>query len=108
MLFAERDKDGKIKSIRHTADDKATEPISGINKELMDFFKNVNKDPWAEMLSVSDIGVIRVVEDLIDLLISKNIILFTELPPEAQQKIRTRKHIRKKIDNQNFMVDDII
>ncbi len=108
MLYAERDKDGKIIAVRHTADEKATEPVSGINEELMEFFKKINKDPWTEMLSASDLGVIRVVEDLIDLLIRKNIILFTELPPEAQRKIKTRKQIRRKIDDHNFMVDDII
>lgn len=108
MLFAERDKDGKIIAIRHAADEKATEPVSGMDEELLAFFKNINKDPFAEMLSASDFGVIRVVEDLIDLLISKNVILFTDLPLEAQQKIKTRKNIRQKIDDHNFMVDDII
>ena len=39
--------------------------------------------------------LVRVLEDLIEMLTAKGIILFTELPESAQQKILLRKRLRK-------------
>ena len=47
-------------------------------------------------------------EDLVDLLIDKKLILFTELPPAAQEKLRGRKQIRQKLDSADLMVDDVL
>jgi hypothetical protein len=46
-------------------------------------------------LAASDSGMARVAEDLIDLLIADNIINFTELPEQAQQKLLVRRAMRK-------------
>jgi len=53
-------------------------------------------------------GLIRLLEDLINLLTKKNIILFTELPEKAQEKIIEREQIRGKISSQNIIVEDIL
>lgn len=45
----------------------------------------------------TEMGMIRVVEDLIDVLIAKNTILFTDLPVSVQGKITTRKTARTKV-----------
>lgn len=42
----------------------------------------------------SDLEMIRVYEDLIDLLLSKNILLLTDLPLPAQEKLLRRKRLR--------------
>ena len=60
------------------------------------------------LLELSDVGIIRILEDLIDLLIRKNVILFTELPLEAQAKISERKKVRERIAPGDIMVDDIL
>ncbi|OGQ94760.1 MAG: hypothetical protein A2521_16720 [Deltaproteobacteria bacterium RIFOXYD12_FULL_57_12] len=109
MLYVERDENGKIVAIRHACDAKAAEKKSMIDEEVLDFLdKNVNMDPFMQLLSLSDIGIIRILEDLIDLLIKKNIFMLTELPQEAQEKINERKHVRQKMSDQCFMVDDIL
>jgi hypothetical protein len=109
MLYVERDDNGKIIGLHRSPDPKADEQKSIMDEEILEFLnKNVDTDPWVRLLSLSDIGIIRIVEDLIDLLISKNVILFTDLPEEAQSKIRERKKVRKRITPQDFMVDDIL
>ncbi|AKJ31216.1 hypothetical protein [Caldimonas brevitalea] len=45
-----------------------------------------------------DADFVRVLEDVIDLLIARNLIRITDLPPEAQQKLFSRKSFR---DNRN-------
>jgi hypothetical protein len=60
------------------------------------------------LLSMSDVGIIRIVEDLVDLLVRKNVIMFTDLPSEAQSKLRERKKMRERMYDQGIMVDDIL
>jgi len=49
-----------------------------------------------EML-LSDLKLIRVIEDVIDLLIAKRVIIFSELPLPVQQKILQKKGKREKL-----------
>lgn len=109
MLYVERDKEGNIIALHNKPEPGAVEQKSIMDEEILEFLdKNVETDPWIQLLSLSDIGIIRILEDLIDLLIRKNIILFTELPEEAQAKIRERKRVREKIGPDHLMVDDIL
>jgi len=109
MLYVERDKDGNIVALHEKPENGSEESKSIMDKEIIEFLnRSADSDPWMELLSLSDIGTIRILEDLIDLLIRKNIILFTELPPEAQTKINERKQIRQKLDTDQLMVDDIL
>jgi len=109
MLYIERDAAGKIIALHKKPEAGAGEQKSIMDEEILDFLeKNVDTDPREQQLSYSDIGVIRILEDLIGILVRKNIILFTELPEEAQVKIRDRTMLRKKIDPDHLMVDDII
>ena len=109
MLYIERDNDGNITALHNKPEKDTSEKKSIMDEEILEFLnRSVDTDPWMQLLSLSDIGTIRILEDLIDLLIRKNIILFTELPAEAQTKINERKQIRKKIDTDQLMVDDIL
>jgi len=109
MLYVERDDAGNIISVHNKPEPGAGEQKSIMDAELLEFLnKNVEADPRTQLLSLSDMGVIRILEDLIGILIRKNIILFTELPEEAQKKIRNRKRLREKISPDHLMVDDIL
>ncbi len=109
MLYVEKNQDGEIIAIHPAPNKKATEQKSVMDKELIDFLNNnIDNDPWLKVLSMSDMSTVRILEDLIDLLIRKNVILLTELPEEAQTKIRERKMARQKISGHEFIVDNII
>jgi hypothetical protein len=45
-------------------------------------------------LSQTDIGLARVLEDLIDVLITRGVIQFTDLPEAAQAKLLERRQTR--------------
>ena len=57
-------------------------------------------------LGETDLSLVRVIEDVVELLISKNIILFTELPPAAQDKMMRRKKLRSQRSNDLQLLDD--
>lgn len=57
-------------------------------------------------LSSSDSELIRVLEDLIDVLISNGTIRLTDLPPKALEKLTLRKQARKKLNKSLDLIDE--
>jgi hypothetical protein len=109
MPYIERSADGKIIGLRTIAGPNLTETKSLTDNEILEFLKNNLDNKFLNSLLVhSDAGLIRLLEDLINLLTKKNIILFTELPEKAQEKIIEREQIREKISSQNIIVEDIL
>ncbi len=109
MLYVERDKDGKIIGLHDKPEPGADEQKPITDAEIIEFLnKGADSDPWLRLLSLSDTGITRILEDLIDLLIKKNIIRFTDLPEEAQAKISERRQLREKMEPNQLMVDDIL
>jgi hypothetical protein len=109
MLYIERNKDGEIVGLRNNPSAQANEKKSVIDEEVLTFLnKKAGDESYLHLLSLSDVGIIRILEDLVELLIKKNIILLTELPAEAQDKIRERKLLRDKMYNEDIMVEDIL
>jgi len=109
MLYVERTRDGKIAALHSNPRPNADEQKTVMDEEILDFLNTtVSADSRKLLLALSDMGIIRLLEDLIELLIQKNVILFTELPDEAQGKITERKRLRETVASQDLMVDDIL
>lgn len=109
MLYIERDSSGKIIGIHNSPTEQAVEKKTAVDQEVIDFIAESGlSDQLQPLLSLFDQSIIRVLDDLIDLLIAKNVIMFTELPEEAQSKITARKILRKKMSNSGFIVDDVL
>ena len=107
MVHVERDEKGEIVALHKFAKQDVTEITSITDDEVLKFLEgSTDTDDFSKFLSASDIGVIRIIEDLVDLLIEKNIILFTELPIEAQEKLKSRKNVRAKMGEQSIMIDE--
>jgi hypothetical protein len=108
MAYVKRDDQGNIIAVFDTAQDGAEEYVSIESEELIAFLKH-SDDPEAARaaLSVSDLSLVRVLEDLIHTLIDKEVILFTDLPPAAREKLANREKIRGQLnDLDNLMGDD--
>ena len=95
MLYVLRDNDGKITGLTTTVSPGAEE-ASLSNPEVTDF------------LADSDFGLIRVIEDLIDVLVDKNVMTITDLPEQAQLKLLYRKNSRTLLDGKDggILADD--
>jgi len=109
MLYVERARDGKINALYGSPRPEASEQKTVMDEEILDFLhKTVSADSRKMLLALSDMGIIRLLEDLIDLLIQKNVIIFTELPEQARERITERKRLRETVASQDLMVDDIL
>jgi hypothetical protein len=59
----------------------------------------MSRNEKIEALSQSDTGLARVLEDVIDVLITRGVIQFTDLPDEAQAKLLERRQTRASLSN---------
>ncbi len=110
MVFIERDQDGKIIALRRGEKGVAGEESASLNDEEVRAFlcSCGDLEAFTKQLAETDTDIIRVLEDLIDLLASKQVILFTDLPAEAQEKIQRRKKLRTQLADNPLIVDDIL
>ncbi|MCH7865472.1 MAG: hypothetical protein IIC56_09710 [Proteobacteria bacterium] len=103
MPFVHKDANGKIIAVY-------TEPVEGgvevgpSDPALIDFIQqNIPTTDTGEDWTRSDRGLTRVIEDLIDVLIEKKVVLFTDFPEGAQKKLLERRGRRKEFD----LVEDL-
>ena len=109
MLHIERNSDGSIASIHQAPTDNTTEQKTLMDEEVIAFLgKDGVLDTWVQLLSISDVSIIRVIEDLIEVLVKKNVIMLTDLPEEARDKLKERKQVRNKMESDSFIVNNII
>jgi len=106
MLYVERTEDGRIVALHNAPSEAAKEQKSLLDEEVISFLDS--SDSWKQLMALSDLATIRIVEDLIDILVRKNVIQFTELPEHAQKRIMERKRIREKFAFHDLLVDDIL
>ncbi|MES9971428.1 MAG: hypothetical protein ABW092_15450 [Candidatus Thiodiazotropha sp.] len=108
MLYAKRDADGNIINLSDTPTADTDEVVTASDDEVIGFiFNNSSTTLSKKLLTETDAGMIRIVEDLIELLIQKNLIMFTDLPNAAQQKILMRNQIRSVFQpGDPLLVDD--
>lgn len=104
MPYIKRDKNNQIALVSMTSTAEASEFVSSDNPELLNFWDTIAKRPTSE-LDQSDTEVARIFEDLIDILIAKGVIQFTDLPEPAQRKLIKRQTLRKKISKLDFDAD---
>jgi len=100
MPYVIRDKTGQIIEVRAHPNDTTTEEVSADDPALRVFLGQAARKADVEnALIASDQGMIRVLEDLIAVLIDRRIIMLTDLPKAAQQKLARRYELRSKLQN---------
>jgi hypothetical protein len=109
MLYAEKDAHGAIIAIRKAEETETTAQDELTVAELTEFLSGPGeRSHLEEVLKLTDSGVIRLIDDLVDLLEKKHIILLTDLPEEARKKLYQRRMVRQKLQEQPLIVDDIL
>jgi len=95
MPYIQRDVDGKIIALHAQQNELTDETLSANDPEVVQFLlRDESGEVLQQLLSKTDIELARVVEDLVELLVDKNLIMFTELPEAAQRKLEHRKRTR--------------
>lgn len=109
MPYVKRDQNNHIIEISETAKEFCNEFLVDDAPEVLEYAGSQEsdsiKDLKAEFIK-EDLDFIRVMEDLIDTLIAKQVICFTDLPEPVQKKIVRRRKIRTNISRDQYTLDD--
>jgi hypothetical protein len=110
MPYVRRNADGAVVSVSKDSREDHEEFVSNNDSGLLDFFSdNLAEDNPLYYLIKSDLDLTRVLEDLIDLMVNKGMINFTDLPDSAQQKLMGRRKARAQLregQRRSVLVED--
>lgn len=105
-MYVIRDDSGKITALstERTINSERADPN---DPELKAFLYSANVNFTAShQLEESDSGSVRIIEDLVNVLIERGVILFTDLPIQAQQRLLERKMLRKMARKEKGLPDE--
>lgn len=105
MPYILRDANGEINAV--SVSDSALpgwESLDAGSAEYVSYLeKAINKE---NTFRESDIQLARVLEDLIELLIYRDVIHFTDFPVAAQKRLNYRQNLRRHAQALNIIVED--
>ena len=108
MPYVVRDKSGQIVKILAEKSPEATAELPPGDPALLAFLARVGASSGVQnALASSDLDMIRVLEDLVTVLIDKQVFVLTDLPPQAQQKLARRYKLRSKLSDLGEIVADM-
>ena len=98
MVFVSRNSQQKIIALYSESGDNHDEEMNINSDEVSHFLKNLAQETpnYLDLLQ-SDLEFIRVIDDLIEVLLKKNIITITDFPKPVLAKMMTRKGIRDQL-----------
>jgi hypothetical protein len=108
MPFIQRDSSGRVMALFAEAPAPQSSWLEAGDPEIVAFLAGAATQDREEdaqdqvegakrRLAAMDVSMIRVLEDLLDVLISKHVILLTDLPEDAQRKMNSRKLTRRNL-----------
>jgi hypothetical protein len=92
MLYVKRNPEGLVESLYNQPVENG-ESLPADHPDVLAFLQTGGAAQGA--FNSLDASLVRVLEDLVDVLISRNVIRITDLPPEAQKKLFERKRFRE-------------
>jgi hypothetical protein len=106
MPYVVRDPSGQISEVHNAANNRAHEELESQDPDLQRFLSKAGGHEVQGALGDSDLGLVRVLEDLIATLIDKRIIALTDLPEAAQKKLAHRYSLRSRLADLQGIVGD--
>lgn len=103
-MYVKRDHSGHIQTISRESSDEISEFLADDSEELQLFFSRP-ADSRRKTLAETDLEMARVLEDLVGLLIERNLIRFTDLPAAAQTKLLSRRELRRETQGMDLLDD---
>lgn len=99
MVYVQRDAQGKLLRVEPLPFDGMSEPIAVESEELQNWLK-VKEEVKArlESLNSSDLELVRVLEDVVNVLVDRGVIQYTDLPEAARTKLDQRAVARADIE----------
>ncbi|MEQ8246793.1 MAG: hypothetical protein RID42_03855 [Alphaproteobacteria bacterium] len=100
MRYVFRDDDGAIAAIYAQPQDFATEEIAPDDPELLTFLSGQGEQDFLRSyLTATDSELLRIIEDLVNVLVDKNLVMLSDFPEAARKKLLNRKAVRERLQS---------
>ena len=106
MFYVQRDAQGELIRVEAAAYAEATETLPADHHEIQAWYANEAVENSLKQLKQSDFEMIRVLDDLIQVLTSKGVIRVTDLPEPAQAKLMDRTQAREALGGLSQLIDE--
>ncbi|GGE46047.1 hypothetical protein GCM10007421_20310 [Halopseudomonas oceani] len=104
-MYVKRDPAGMIAVVSSEAVTGCTEWIADDAAELLEWQQERSLKESLQRLQGSDTDMIRVLEDLIEVLLQRGVIRITDLPGAAVAKLNSRSAERAKLSELSSLID---
>lgn len=105
MVYVQRDENGRLVRVEH-------EPFAGGQRapaddpEVLAWLSGAALDARLQSLQRSDLELVRVIEDLVGVLVSRGLIRYTDLPEAARRKLEARASTRAGLGGLSSLVEE--
>ncbi|MGB0126949.1 MAG: hypothetical protein WBP72_04855 [Rhodocyclaceae bacterium] len=106
MPYAAKDETGRIVSLHREPGSEGREFLPADHPQVLAFLGTGAGNAATAQFHDLDLEVIRVIEDVVDTLIGKNLLAITDLPPAAREKLLKRRRLREEVGS-GILVDNI-
>ena len=106
MFYVQRDAQGQLIRVEAAAYAEATETLPADHHDIQAWFANAAVENSLKQLKQRDFEMIRVLDDLIQVLTQKGVIRVTDLPPAAQAKLMDRTQAREALGGLSQLIDE--
>lgn len=97
-MYIKRDDEGCIELVSREETPACSEYLPADSPELLAFLMEGEVGKGAARFQASDLAFVRVLEDVIEVLMDKGVISFTDLPSAAQEKVMERQSLRRRLN----------
>lgn len=106
MFHVQRNAQGQLIRVEAAAFAGAQETLPADAQEIQAWFANQDVESSLLQLKQSDLDMIRVLDDLVQVLMNKGVLRITDLPAAAQSKLLSRTQARVALGGLNRLIDD--
>ena len=100
MRYIFRDDEGTITAVYAHPQDFATEEVAPDDPELLTFLSGQGEQDFLRSyLTATDAELLRIVEDLVNVLVEKNLLMLADFPEAARKKLLNRKAVRERLQS---------
>ncbi|MDB6141893.1 MAG: tryptophan synthase subunit beta [Pseudomonas sp.] len=106
MFYVQRNTVGELIRVEASPYPEATQTLASTDHEIQEWFTDKKMVANLEQLKQSDLEMIRVLDDLIQLLLEKRVIAINDLPAMVQTKLLARRRVRENLPGLSLLVEE--
>ncbi|WP_137820528.1 tryptophan synthase subunit beta [Pseudomonas sp. 2FG] len=106
MVYVQRDEKGRVLRVESEPFEAMTHKVPASDPEMQSWLASHALHTHLMSLQHSDLELVRVIEDLVSVLVSRGLIRYTDLPEAARNKLSNRVEARAQLGDLGSLVED--